>query len=179
NYIIVNECHKNEYPYKHVYLKLDKKNQIRKKTYFDIKLDGTVFHPNIQGVRLSKCVIDYILKHGDYISKYKINNLQIAQIIIEKEIKESRHITNATIVKEYSKTFVIYSKRLIDWKIKIEEEHYTSFGKPFVKFHYGDKMCRKSTYTEKFNDKIAYRLDSKNLFDGYDKHSILILDDFD
>ncbi|KAF0342965.1 putative replication associated protein [Gigaspora margarita] len=139
----------------------------------------TVFHPNSQGVRSSKCVIDYILKHGDYISKYKIDNLQIAQIIIEKEIKEGRHITNATIAKEYPKTFVIYSKRLIDWKIKIEEEHYTSFGKPFVEFHYKDKICGKSTYTEKFNDKIAYRLDSKNWFDGYDKYSILILDDFD
>ncbi|KAF0337132.1 putative replication associated protein [Gigaspora margarita] len=126
-----------------------------KQKYF---INRTVFHPNIQGVRSSKCVIDYILKH---------------------EIKEGRHITNATIAKEYPKTFVIYSKRLIDWKIKIEEEHYASFGKPFVEFHYGDKMYGKSIYTEKFNDKIAYRLDSKNWFDGYNKHSILILDDFD
>ncbi|CAG8495013.1 7134_t:CDS:2 [Gigaspora margarita] len=127
----------------------------------------TVFYPNIQEVRSSKYVIDYILKHGDYIFKYKIDNLQIAQIIIEKEIKESRHITNATIAKEYPKTFVIYKK------------HYTSFSKPFVEFYYEDKMCGKSIYTEKFNDKIAYRLDSKNWFNSYDKHSILILDNFD
>ncbi|RIB29090.1 Geminivirus Rep catalytic domain-containing protein [Gigaspora rosea] len=89
NYIIVNENHKDESLHKHAYIKLDKKIQIRKKTLFDIKLeDETIYHPNIQGVRSTKAVIDYILKHDDYISKYKIDNLQIAQIIIEKEIKE-------------------------------------------------------------------------------------------
>ncbi|CAG8831477.1 18125_t:CDS:1, partial [Gigaspora rosea] len=50
--------------------------------------DETIYQPNIQGVQSTKAVINYILKHGDYISKYKINNLQIAQIIIEKKIKK-------------------------------------------------------------------------------------------
>ncbi|RIB03439.1 hypothetical protein C2G38_2225033 [Gigaspora rosea] len=102
NYIIINENHKDESLHKHLE-------------------DETIYHPNIQGVRLSKAVIDYILKHGDYISKYKIDNLQIAQIIIEKEIKESRYITNNKLAKEYPKIYTLYNKQLIDWKTKIEE----------------------------------------------------------
>ncbi|CAG8846874.1 33432_t:CDS:2 [Gigaspora margarita] len=114
HYIIVNKQHKDKYPHKHVYIKLNNKIQIQKETFFDIKLDNeTTYHPNIQG------------------------------------------------------------------KIKIEEEYYTSPEKPFVEFHYEDKFCGKLLYTEKFNDKIAYRLDNKNWFDGYDKHSILVLDEFD
>ncbi|CAG8727578.1 42719_t:CDS:1, partial [Gigaspora margarita] len=69
--------------------------------------------------------------------------------------------------------------RLLDWKIKIEKEYYIPPGKPFVEFHYGDKFCRKSSYTEKFNDKIVDRLDNRNWFDGYNKYSILVLDEFD
>ncbi|RIB05626.1 hypothetical protein C2G38_2280040 [Gigaspora rosea] len=126
-----------------------KKIRIQKETFFDIKLeDETIYHPNIQGVRSTKAVIDYILKHADYISKYKIDNLQIAQIIIEKEIKEGRYITNNKLAKEYFKTYTLYNKRLIDWKTKIKEQYYKSLGKPFVEFHYGDKMCRKSSYAE-------------------------------
>ncbi|RIB25199.1 Geminivirus Rep catalytic domain-containing protein [Gigaspora rosea] len=182
NYIIVNENHKDESLHRHAYIKLDKKIRIRKETFFDIKLeDKTIYHPNIQEVRSSKAVIDYILKHDDYISKYKIDNLQIAQIIIEKEIKEGRYITNNKLAKEYPKTYTLYNKRLIDWKTKIEEQYYKfkSFGKPFVEFHYGNKMCRKSSYAENFDEKIAYWFDNKNWFDGYDKQPILIIDDFD
>ncbi|CAG8704449.1 13712_t:CDS:2, partial [Gigaspora rosea] len=104
--------------------------------------DETIYHPNIQGVRSTKAVIDYILKHADYISKYKIDNLQIAQIIIEKEIKEGRYITNNKLAKEYFKTYTLYNKRLIDWKTKIKEQYYKSLGKPFVEFHYGDKITQ-------------------------------------
>ncbi|CAG8763259.1 12727_t:CDS:2, partial [Gigaspora rosea] len=53
--------------------------------------DGTIYHPNIQEVRSTKAIIDYILKHSNYISKYKIDNLQIVQIIIEKEIKKEQY----------------------------------------------------------------------------------------
>ncbi|CAG8853551.1 28691_t:CDS:1, partial [Gigaspora margarita] len=62
--------------------------------------------------------------------------------------------------------------------IKIEEEHYTTFEKLFVEFHYGDKLYEKLLYTEKFNKKIAYWLDNKNWLDGYNKYSILVLDKF-
>ncbi|CAG8558799.1 269_t:CDS:2 [Gigaspora margarita] len=113
NYIIVNEQHKDEYPYKHVYIKLDKKMQIQKETFFDIRLDNkTIYHPNVQ-------------------------------------------------------------------ETKIKEKYYIPSGKPFVEFYYGKKFCRKPLYTENFNDKIAYRLDNKNWFDGYDKYPILVLNKFD
>ncbi|CAG8746210.1 14604_t:CDS:2, partial [Cetraspora pellucida] len=78
---------------------------------------------------------------------------------------------------KYPKTFVIYRKCLLDWKIKIEEEYYKPPGKPFVEFHYENKHCEKSTYTEKYSNKIAYRLDDK-WFDGYEKQKILIIDKF-
>ncbi|CAG8700105.1 10556_t:CDS:1, partial [Cetraspora pellucida] len=120
-----------------------------------------IYYPNIQGVRCTKQVEDYILKNGDYISKYKIDKLKIAQQVIERKIKEGIYITSSMIAKEYPKTFVIYGKRFLDWKIKIEEEYYEPPGKPFVEFHYGNKNCRKLTYTEKYKDKEAYRLDDK------------------
>ncbi|RIB18062.1 hypothetical protein C2G38_2185703 [Gigaspora rosea] len=128
-----------------------------KKYEFEKKLleDETIYHSNIQGVRSTKA------------------------IIIEKEIKEGRYITNNKLAKEYPKTYTLYNKRLIDWKTKIEEQYYKSLGKPFDEFHYGDKMYGKSSYTKNFNEKIAYWFDNKNLFDGYDKQPILILDDFD
>ncbi|RIB18782.1 hypothetical protein C2G38_2183592 [Gigaspora rosea] len=127
-----------------------KKYEFEKNLFFDIKLeDETIYHSNIQG------------------------------IIIEKEIKEGRYITNNKLAKEYSKTYTLYNKQLIDWKTKIEKQYYKSLGKPFVEFHYGDKMCGKSSYAKNFDEKIAYWFDNKNWFDGYDKQPILILDDFD
>ncbi|CAG8730943.1 4898_t:CDS:2, partial [Dentiscutata heterogama] len=57
-------------------------------TYFDIKMESKIYHSNIQGVHSAKAIINYILKNGDYISKYKINNLLIAQKVIEKDIGE-------------------------------------------------------------------------------------------
>ncbi|CAG8817765.1 2360_t:CDS:2, partial [Gigaspora rosea] len=78
-------------------------------------------------------------------------------IIIEKEIKEGRYITNNKLAKVYPKTYTLYNKRLINWKTKIEEQYYESLGKPF----------------------IVYWFDNKNWFDGYDKQPILILDNFD
>ncbi|RIB26488.1 hypothetical protein C2G38_2163224 [Gigaspora rosea] len=141
NYIIVNENHKDESLHKYAYIKLDKKIQIRKETFFDIKLeDETIYHPNIQGVQSTKAL-----------------------------------------AKEYPKTYTLYNKRLIDWKTKIEEQLYKSLGKPFVEFHYGDKMCGKSSYAENFDEKIAYWFDNKNWFDeikgskelNYIKHVII------
>jgi predicted nucleic acid-binding protein len=114
NYIIVNESHEDGTPHKHIYLKLDKKIRIKDKTFFDIKTETTIEHPNIQGVRSTKAVIDYILKHGDYISKYKIDNLKIAQKVIEKEIQNGRYVTNNLIAREYPSTYTIYRKCLID-----------------------------------------------------------------
>ncbi|CAG8503664.1 12679_t:CDS:2 [Gigaspora margarita] len=62
-----------------------------------------IYYPNIQGVQSTKAIINYILKSGDYISKYKIDNLQIAQITIEKEIKEGQYITNIQLPKNILK----------------------------------------------------------------------------
>jgi hypothetical protein len=178
NYIIVNEQHEDGTPHKHVYLKLDKKIRIRKVSFFDIKTETTtLYHPNIQSVRSTKAVIDYILKHGDYISKYKIDNLKVAQKVIEREIKEGRYVTNNLIAKEYPSTYTIYGKRLIDWKTRIEEDYYKPPGKPFVEFHYGKKYCGKSTYVTNFNNKEAYILDD-HWFDGYSGQRILIIDEF-
>ncbi|CAG8779130.1 19247_t:CDS:2, partial [Cetraspora pellucida] len=132
NYIIALEYHEDGYPHIYVYLKLDKKLCTRKETFFDIKIDDIIYHPNIQGVRSPKQVEDYILKNRDYISKYKIDNLKIAQKVIERKIKEGIYITSSMIAKEYPKTFVIYGKRLLDWKIKIEEEYYKPPGQEIL-----------------------------------------------
>ncbi|CAG8677360.1 14564_t:CDS:2, partial [Dentiscutata erythropus] len=177
NYIIVSEPHRDGNSHKHVYLKLDKKIRIRKETFFDIKTQESLYHPNIQGVRSTKSVIDYILKFGDYISKYKIDNLKVAQTVIKREIEEGRYITNSKIAQDYPSTYTIYGKRLLDWKTKIEEEYYKHPGNPFVEFHYGDKHCGKSTYVEKFSDKEAYRLEN-HWFDGYNAQKILVIDEF-
>ena len=86
------------------------------------------------------------MKYGDYISKYDIDNLKIEQIVIKREIKEKRYVTNYKIAKEYPKTFVIYSKKLLDWKLLIEEKHYKKYRKLFVELYYENKFCEKSTY---------------------------------
>ncbi|RIB05618.1 hypothetical protein C2G38_2219172 [Gigaspora rosea] len=99
--------------------------------------DETIYHPNIQGVRSTKA------------------------IIIEKEIKEGRYITNNKFAKEYPKTYTLYNKQLIDWKTKIEEQYYKSLGKPFVEFHYRDKICGKSSYAENFDERLHIDLITK------------------
>jgi len=52
----------------HAYIKYEKKLDIRKSNYFDIKgSDGTVYHGNYQTAKCSAAVTKYCVKDGDYV----------------------------------------------------------------------------------------------------------------
>lgn len=64
-YIICQETHQDGGFHIHCYLYLGVRLHTRNPNHFDYRC----FHPNIQAVRSGRCVIDYVCKGGQYVSK--------------------------------------------------------------------------------------------------------------
>lgn len=74
DYIIASEKHKDGTDHLHVYLKMNKKLNIKSQKFFDLldpkDLDNPeeVYHGNYQGCRSDMAVMNYVVKGGNYIS---------------------------------------------------------------------------------------------------------------
>lgn len=62
--LVAVEAHEDGGRHFHIYIKFERKANIRDGRFFDIRDQ----HPNIQGVRSTKAVLDYCKKDGDYTS---------------------------------------------------------------------------------------------------------------
>ena len=69
-WIVAREYHENGEPHFHAYIKLDKKINLKDPRAFDLAYEDAVYHPNIQGTRSDKKVINYVKKDGDWISNF-------------------------------------------------------------------------------------------------------------
>lgn len=84
-YVVAQEQHKDGNKHIHVYLLLEQKVNIKDANKFDITIDGTVYHPNIQGCRSWKNVVKYVTKDGNYTTNFEKN-------IIDELIKNSKKV---------------------------------------------------------------------------------------
>ncbi|CAG8547065.1 6514_t:CDS:1 [Dentiscutata heterogama] len=172
NYVVVREPHPDGILRIHAYFQLCSKISIRDPRFFDIEIYNydKKYRANVEGVRTSKKVKEYIMKDEDYISNMKIDTLNKAIYMVN----------SGTTIREIAikcpKTYVKSGRGLENLKARVDEKNF-KFKKPFVEVHYGDKNCGKSSYTELYPDDIAYRFD-EGYFDGYDGQEILILDEF-
>ncbi|KAF0445833.1 replication associated protein [Gigaspora margarita] len=174
NYIVVRKPYPDETPHIHAYFRLCSKLSIRDPHFFDIEIFDydKKYRSNVEGVRTSKKVKEYITKDEDYISDTNIDTLNKAIYMVNSGA------TICEIAMKCPKTYVKSGRGLENLKARVDENNFKFKGKPFIEVHYGDKNCGKSTYTELYPDDIAYRFDDEGYFDGYDGQEILIFDEF-
>lgn len=89
NYIVAREKHKDGNLHLHVYLKLNKKVNIRHADFFDLPKENedSVYHGNYQGCRSKGAVINYVKKDNDFISNLEEKELGIVQNAYQKAVE--------------------------------------------------------------------------------------------
>ncbi|CAG8783282.1 1397_t:CDS:2, partial [Racocetra fulgida] len=133
----------------------------------------------------TNCDLDHedILNYVKFQCESKKKNVKNYLIVREPNQDKAINMVNSgktmgEVATECPKTYVSHHRGLEKLKARADEKEHKFKGKPFVEVHYGDKNCGKSSYTELYSDDIAYRLDDRGYFDGYDGQEILIFDEF-
>ena len=112
-YLIAQEQHMDGSFHLHCYLRLDHKMNIKDERKFDIKVNGELYHPNIQSVRSPKSVIKYVCKDGKYVTNMSQttideairNNVKVGDLYQEAMLKAKESLEEGMKVLEHSKTF--------------------------------------------------------------------------
>jgi len=112
-YLIAQEQHMDGSFHLHCYLRLDHKMNIKDERKFDVTVDGTVYHPNIQSVRSPKSVIKYVVKDGKYVTNMSQttideaikNNVKVGDLYKEAMEKAKESLEEGMKVLEHSKTY--------------------------------------------------------------------------
>jgi hypothetical protein len=112
-YLIAQEQHMDGTMHLHAYLRLDHKMNIKDERKFDLRLDGELYHPNMQGARSPKAVIKYVCKDGKYVTNMSQatideaihNNVKVGDLYKEAMEKAKESFEEGMKVLEHSKTF--------------------------------------------------------------------------
>lgn len=68
DFVVAQEDHEDGSKHLHVWLKLAKKINLKRADKFDLVVEDTTYHPNIQAPRSNECVIKYVTKDDNFIS---------------------------------------------------------------------------------------------------------------
>lgn len=78
------EKHKDGTPHLHVYVRFQKKLNIKKETFFDIKENDKLYHPNIQVMKYPQKWYEYVKKDGNFIEDFNWDFLSQCNYIKRK-----------------------------------------------------------------------------------------------
>lgn len=159
SYLIAKEQHMDGTYHLHAYLRLEKKVNIKDEKKCDWKVDGTCYHPNIQGCRSPKAVLKYVCKDGNYVTN-------IAKSTIEEAIRNNVKVGD--LYKEAREKTVAEG---VEAGLKVLE-HSKTYRDLVV---HGDAIERNLKKLKRSKLESQFTLDSFNVSFNWDRSKTLIL----